>query len=113
MVWPFWPRPAVLPPLPPIPRATRFGARVRAVVAREFALDVPAIALTRAELAEIRTAITEALPRHAIESLEGEIRLLARRIDDNRQSAVDGNALSSVERALAEIREVLRSLMQA
>ena len=53
------------------------------------------------------------MPRRAIESLESEIRSLARRIDDNRQSAVDGNALDSVERALAEIREVLRSLMPA
>ena len=71
------------------------------------------IAAFRSELAEIRAAITEAMPRRAIESLEGEIRSLARRIDDNRQSAVDGNALHSVERALAEIREVLRSLMPA
>jgi localization factor PodJL len=71
------------------------------------------IAAFRGELAEIRAAITEAMPRRAIESLEGEIRSLARRIDDNRQSAVDGNALHSVERALAEIREVLRSLMPA
>jgi localization factor PodJL len=71
------------------------------------------IAAFRGELAEIRTAITEAMPRRAIETLESEIRSLSRRIDDNRQSAVDGNALSNVERALAEIREVLRSLMPA
>jgi localization factor PodJL len=71
------------------------------------------ISAFRSELAEIRAAITEAMPRRAIESLESEIRSLARRIDDNRQSAVDGNALHSVERALAEIREVLRSLMPA
>jgi len=67
----------------------------------------------RAELAEIRSAITEAMPRRAIESLESEVRSLARRIEDNRQSAIDGQALSSIERALADIGEVLRSLMPA
>jgi localization factor PodJL len=71
------------------------------------------VAAFRGELAEIRAAITEAMPRRAIESLESEIRSLSRRIDDNRQSGIDGHALSNVERALAEIREVLRSLMPA
>src|SRR6187402_1075291 len=37
----------------------------------------------RAELAEIRNAITEAMPRRAIESIENEIRSLHRRIDEN------------------------------
>jgi localization factor PodJL len=71
------------------------------------------IAAFRSELAEIRHAITEAMPRRAIESIEGEIRQLARRIDDNRQSGIDGQALASIERALADIREVLRSLTPA
>ena len=73
------------------------------------------IAAFRAELAEIRPAITEAMPRRAIESIENEIRSLSRRIDDNRQSAaaIDGQALANIERALSEIREVLRSLTSA
>jgi localization factor PodJL len=71
------------------------------------------IAAFRNELAEIRAAITEAMPRRAIETLENEIRSLARRIDDNRQNGVDGQALSNIEQALGEIREVLRSLMPA
>ena len=41
------------------------------------------IAAFRTELAEIRHAITEAMPRRAIESIENEIRTLSRRIDDN------------------------------
>ena len=41
------------------------------------------IAAFRSELSEIRHAITEAMPRRAIESIENEIRSLARRIDDN------------------------------
>jgi len=71
------------------------------------------IAAFRAELAEIRQAITEAMPRRAIESIENEIRSLSRRIDDTRQSGTDGQALAGIERALGEIREVLRSLTPA
>ena len=64
----------------------------------------------RSELADIRAAITEAMPRRAIESIENEIRSLSRRIDDTRQSGTDGQALAGIERALSEIREDLRSL---
>ena len=71
------------------------------------------IAAFRGELAEIRHAITEAMPRRAIESIENEIRSLSRRIDDTRQSGTDGQALAGIERALGEIREVLRSLTPA
>jgi localization factor PodJL len=71
------------------------------------------IAAFRGELAEIRHAITEAMPRRAIESIENEIRSLSRRIDDTRQSGIDEKALAGIERALGEIREVLRSLTPA
>ena len=40
------------------------------------------IAAFRSELTEIRHAITEAMPRRAIQSIESEIRSLSRRIDD-------------------------------
>jgi localization factor PodJL len=71
------------------------------------------IAAFRGELAEIRHAITEAMPRRAIESIESEIRLLSHRIDENRQNGTDGQTLAGIERALSEIREVLRSLTPA
>ena len=71
------------------------------------------IAAFRSELAEIRHAITEAVPRRAIESIENEIRSLSRRIDENRQNGSDGQTLAGIERALGEIREVLRSLTPA
>jgi localization factor PodJL len=67
----------------------------------------------RNELSEIRLAITEAMPRRAIETIENDIRSLARRIDDNRLSAVDDQAMAGIERALSEIREVLSSLTPA
>jgi localization factor PodJL len=71
------------------------------------------IAAFRSELAEIRNAITEAMPRRAIESIENEIRSLSRRIDDTRQNGIDDQALAGVERALNEIRQALRSLTPA
>ncbi|WP_213772290.1 tetratricopeptide repeat protein [Bradyrhizobium sp. dw_78] len=71
------------------------------------------ISAFRTELGEIRAAIIEAMPRRAIESIENEIRSLSRRIDDSRQSGIDGQALAGIERALQEIREALRSLTPA
>jgi localization factor PodJL len=71
------------------------------------------IAAFRSELADIRHAITEAMPRRAIESIEGEIRSLSRRIDDTRQNGTDSQMLAGIERALGDIREALRSLTPA
>ncbi|WFU17455.1 hypothetical protein [Bradyrhizobium sp. CB3481] len=71
------------------------------------------IAAFRSELAEIRQAITEAVPRREIESLENEIRSLSRRIDDSRQHGSDGQVLANIERALGEIRDALGSLTPA
>src|SRR5262249_26682676 len=110
--------PMMAPPPPAGPDFSALERHLFKITSQIEALQRPdhleqSIAAFRSELAEIRAAITEAMPRRAIESLEGEIRSLARRIDDNRQNAVDGNALHSVERALAEIREALRSLMPA
>lgn len=71
------------------------------------------IAAFRSELAEIRHAITEAMPRRAIESLEGEIRSLGRRIDETRSSGIDSTALAGIERALSDIYSELCTLKPA
>jgi localization factor PodJL len=71
------------------------------------------IAGFRSELAEIRQALTEAMPRRAIESIESEVRALSRRIEDNSQSSTDVHALAGIQSALGEIREVLKSLTPA
>jgi localization factor PodJL len=109
------------PPPPPPPPGPDFSALERhlfKITNQIEALQRPdhleqSIAAFRNELTEIRAAITEAMPRRAIETIESEIRSLSRRIDDTRQNGIDSQALSSIERALAEIREVLRSLMPA
>lgn len=72
-----------------------------------------AINAFRSELAEIRTAITEAMPRRAIESIENEIRSLHRRIDETRSNGTDGQVLSGIEHALSDIKQVLRTLTPA
>jgi localization factor PodJL len=71
------------------------------------------IAAFRSELNEIRQVITEAMPRHAIESLESEVRSLARRVEDSRQSGIDEQVLANIEHALNEIRDTLRAMTPA
>lgn len=71
------------------------------------------IAHFRAELADIRKAVTEAVPSHAIESLEREIRDLARRIDERRDNGGDAPTLTGIEHTLSEIREALLKLTPA
>jgi localization factor PodJL len=105
-------------PMPARPDFSSLERHLSKITSQIEALQRPdgieqSIALFRSELAEIRAAITEAMPRRAIESIEGEIRSLSRRIDDTRQSGTDGLALAGIERALSEIREVLRSLKPA
>jgi localization factor PodJL len=114
--------PRAAPPLAPaMPAGPDFSTLERHLIkitSQIEALQRPdgieqSIATFRSELSEIRHAITEAMPRRAIESIESEIRSLSRRIDDTRQSGIDAQALAGIERALGEIREVLRSLTPA
>jgi localization factor PodJL len=72
-----------------------------------------AIRTLRAELGDIARALNEALPRHAIETLEMQIQVLAQRIAEGREAGVDGGALIGIENGLAEIRDTLRDLMPA
>ena len=72
-----------------------------------------ALGALRGDLAEIARALTDAMPRRAIEALETEVRALAERVDRTRQAGADGAALGSLERELAEVRNALRSLTPA
>jgi localization factor PodJL len=110
--------PAMAPAQPSGPDFSSLERHLIKITSQIEALQRPdgieqSIAAFRGELSEIRHAITEAMPRRAIESIENEIRSLSRRIDDNRQNGTDEKALAGIERALTEIREVLRSLMPA
>jgi localization factor PodJL len=108
------------PPPPPPPPGPDFSALERhlfKITSQIEALQRPdieqSVAAFRSELSQIRTAITEAMPRRAIDSIENEIRSLSRRIDDSRESGIDGTVLVNIENALNEIRDVLRSLKSA
>jgi localization factor PodJL len=113
--------PPIAPAMTPAPVAPDFSGLERQlfnITSQIESLRCPdgieqSVAAFRSELAEIRHAITEAMPRHAMESIENEIRSLARRIEDSRQSGSDGQTLANIERALNEIYDALRSLKPA
>ncbi|QDP22520.2 tetratricopeptide repeat protein [Bradyrhizobium cosmicum] len=113
------PKPAYAPPPPqPGPDFSSLERHLLKITSQIESLQRPdnteqAINAFRSELAEIRTAITEAMPRRAIESIENEIRSLHRRIDETRSSGTDGQVLSGIEHALSDIKQVLRTLTPA
>ena len=72
-----------------------------------------AVAGLRKDLNEIGRILSEAMPRRAVEALEGEVRALAGRIDAGRQSGVDTAALAGLEQGLREVRDALQGLAPA
>jgi localization factor PodJL len=72
-----------------------------------------AVDTLRDHLAEIGQVIREAMPRHAIESLETEVRSLAQRIDNKRDAGADSADLAGIELALLEVRDALRAFTPA
>ena len=67
-----------------------------------------AVDTLRDDLAEIGVMLQDAMPRRAVEALESEMRKLAERIDQTRQTGADATALAGLERGLAEVRDALR-----
>jgi localization factor PodJL len=67
----------------------------------------------RKDLSEIRRQLTEALPRHAVESLDIEVQALAQRINHSRESGIEPSALAGVEDGLTEVRNALHGLTPA
>jgi localization factor PodJL len=72
-----------------------------------------AVDTLRDELAEIGHLIREAMPRHAIEALESEVRSLAQRIDNKRDAGANSADLAGIEHALLEVRDALRKFTPA
>ncbi|MEA2944652.1 MAG: localization factor PodJL [Bradyrhizobium sp.] len=110
--------PTMAPPAPSGPDFSGLEKHLLKITSQIEALQRPdnieqSIAAFRSELSEIRHAITEAMPRRAIESIENEIRSLSRRIDDSRQNGIDDQVLANIERALNEIHQTLRSMTPA
>jgi len=105
-------------PMPAGPDFTSLERHLLKITSQIESLQRPdhveqSIAAFRTELADIRRAITEAMPRQAIDSIETEIRSLSRRIDETRQNGTDAQVLANLERALGEIYDALRALKPA
>jgi localization factor PodJL len=117
------PAPAPAAPAPPAPAnwgggsdLTGLEQQLHHINTQISSLHQPyenALGALRSDLAEIGRALTEAMPRRAIEALETEVRALAERVDRTRQAGADGAALGSLERELAEVRKALRNLSPA
>ncbi len=110
--------PHVTPP-PPMPDMSGLERQLSQITSKIDALQRPNASIEqsitgfRSELAEIRNAVTDALPRRAIESIEGEIRALSQRIDATRSNGIDADVLSNLEAALGDIHKTLKTLTPA
>jgi localization factor PodJL len=71
------------------------------------------VAGIRADLTEIASLITGALPQRAVDSLEIEVKALGERIEHSRQCGVDSAAIAGLERGLSEVHEALSHLTPA
>jgi len=90
--------------------------QLRHITAQIATLHQPyedALTALRSDLAEVGRTLKEAMPRHAVEALENEIRELSERVSRSRQAGGDPAALTNLERGLAEVRDALRNLAPA
>jgi localization factor PodJL len=72
-----------------------------------------AINALRGELGDIGRALSDAMPKRTLDTLEKQIQGLTQRVVEGRQSGADGSAAAGVEHALAEVRDALRTLTPA
>jgi localization factor PodJL len=66
-----------------------------------------------AELAKIRWTLQEAMPRSAVEALQGDLCRLGERAADSGRAGVERATVTAIERRLAEISDALRGLKPA
>jgi localization factor PodJL len=72
-----------------------------------------AINALREELREIGRALSDAMPRRALDAIEKQIQVLNQRIAEGRQAGIDAAALGGIEHGLTEVRDALRGLTPA
>jgi localization factor PodJL len=107
------------PMLMPVPTQDLSGLedQLRAITNQIETLRKPgveeAINALRGELGDIARAMTDAMPRQAIDTIERQIQGLTHRIAEGKQAGVDANQLTGVEHGLAEVRDALRTLTPA
>jgi len=72
-----------------------------------------AITGLRHDLADVARAVQEALPRRTLENLQGDVNLLAERINRGYGRGADPSQLETIERSLAEVHERLNAMTPA
>ena len=72
-----------------------------------------AIAALRSDLADVARAVQDALPRRTLENLQGDVNLLAERINRGYGRGADPSQLETIERSLAEVHERLNAMTPA
>jgi localization factor PodJL len=116
---PRWqPAAAAMPAQPPVPSQdlSALEHQLRTITTQIASLHQPyesALTALRSDLAEVGRALKDAMPRHAVEALESEVRALSDRIGRSRQAGGDPAALANLEQGLTDIREALRNLAPA
>jgi localization factor PodJL len=107
------------PPRAPLPAQDLSGLeqQLRSITTQIETLHKPgveeAINALRDELGDIGRALTEAMPRRELDTIEKQIEGLTQRIAEGRQAGVDAGALGGIEQGLAEVRDALRALTPA
>jgi localization factor PodJL len=110
------PQPAARPPVP-AQDLSGLEDQLKHITAQIETLRKPgveeAINALRGELADISRAMTEAMPRQAIEAIEAQVHELGSRIAEGRQNGGNQQALAGLEHGLMEVREALHTLTPA
>jgi len=113
-------QPAATPPAPaplPVQNLSGLEDQLRHITHQIEALRRPgleqAINALRNELGGIGRMLSDAMPRHALEAIEKQIKGLNQRIAEGRQAGVDARALGGIEHGLTEVRDALRGLTPA
>jgi localization factor PodJL len=117
------PAPAPRAPAPqwaPSPDLSDVEYQLRQINSQISSLHQPyehALDALRGDLAEIGRALTDAMPRRAVEALEAEVHALSERLDRTRQAGAGAGApgadLSAIEHELAQVRAALQHLTPA
>jgi localization factor PodJL len=101
----------------PAPDLSGLEQHLRQITSQIASLHQPyedALTALRSDLAEVARALTQAVPRQAIEQLENEVRSLTQRLDRSKQNGgADPHALAALEQGIAEVRDALRHMMPA
>jgi localization factor PodJL len=111
------PEPPPLRAAPPAQDLSGLEEQLRSITDQIETLRRPgveeAINALRGELAEIGHALSDAMPRQALDTIERQVQGLSQRIAEGRQSGADADALVGLERGLAEVRDALHGLTPA